>query len=346
MHYSYLISLQVPQIKEDAEGNERVLQKINKLKNSIKPDKKDHMVEIEIRSLSGLTTAFAREVDNRAADYLEQFYENTDNENYLVFYDRTKEVEEEYMNERMDCMKFPNGTIVYHNEHFQIRDGRVYETLTKKYKTVFKRSKKSKKIKPILNYPVKRLFESLEDYASFCNYKKGPKEGTYGYYYNPNGIYDWYSLGGRWADTFLVRNDCKEYSIGYRDDDDYRAPYGYKWVAAARKKDIEWKVQEKYLKRKVINEYYEMIQNVRFGKYSIHIKKLSEYLNEESFFCGVKYYMGSMYGFINTDDEIITEDEMPETDNEKKNDKWFHMLSDFIDELDENAVLVEVDMHN
>lgn len=347
MHFSYLIKLDIPQIEEDAEENKKVSADLDRIKNmSVEEVKDDIARKIDIKMLSGLTTTFARTVDNMAADYLEQFYENTDNENYLEFDDRTEEVKEEYMNERLDCMKFPNGTIVYNDEHFQIRNGKVYECKTKDFKTKFVRTKKAKKIKPVFNYPANKLYKTLYDYAIYCSYMEGPKEGTFGQYYNPNGIYDWYSLGGRWADTFLVKNDCKEYSIGYRDDEEYKAPYGYKWVAAARKKDIAWQVQEKYLKRKVINEYYETIQNVRFGKYSVSIKKLSEYLNDESFFCGVKFYMGSMYGYIDTDDEYITEDEMPETDNEKKNDKWFHMLSDFIDGLDEEAVLVEVDMHN
>jgi len=57
-------------------------------------------------------------------------------------------------------------------------------------------------------------------------------------------FYDWCVIGGRWPRRFLVKESCKEYSIGERSWDDIDrkidAPEGYFWVAAARKKDIEW----------------------------------------------------------------------------------------------------------
>lgn len=43
---------------------------------------------------------------------------------------------------------------------------------------------------------------------------------------------------------FLVKDDCKEYGIADRtcEDEETKAPDGYHWTCAARKKDFAWQV--------------------------------------------------------------------------------------------------------
>ena len=74
----------------------------------------------------------------------------------------------------------------------------------------------------------------------------------YGYVYNPDAFYDWYCIGGRWPKLFLIKEDCTDFTVGDRDypDEYYKAPDGYKWAAAARKKDIQWK-EELYRKTNI-----------------------------------------------------------------------------------------------
>ena len=108
-----------------------------------------------------------------------------------------------------------------------------------------KRTKAAKRIKALLNYPIKKLYPELSDYASeYWELSYHPEHKAYGFYYNPDAFFDWYSIGGRWPDLFLVKEGCKECSIGERSQrygkENLPGPEGYKWVCAARKKDIEW----------------------------------------------------------------------------------------------------------
>lgn len=346
MHFSNIISLEIPKEEEDGKINKEILEEIERLKQNIDKTSKTYIRDsVRLKSLLGLTNTFARNVEDVAGEYLDKFASEPENDDYLEFEDQTDEVKDLYETERCDFMKFPNGKIVFCDAKFCIENRRVYEKTYKKNigygdKFIIKRNKKAKKIRVLLDYPVKKVYTTLEDYASFCNYKKGPKEGTFGQYYNPNGIYDWYSLGGRWADTFLVKNDCKEYSIGYRDDDDYRAPYGYKWVAAARKKDIEWKVQKRFLKKREIVMFYTLLQQNRFGFFPFPHRRLCSFLNIESLLNDLKFYVRPISGFVDGEGNYISEECLPREDN-----KWCQMVSNYIEGLDDDTVLVQVDMH-
>lgn len=48
--------------------------------------------------------------------------------------------------------------------------------------------------------------EFMGDYHCYSYYEK---YGGYGYFWNPNGKWDWYSTGGRWAGFFKAKEGCK-----------------------------------------------------------------------------------------------------------------------------------------
>ena len=70
------------------------------------------------------------------------------------------------------------------------------------------------------------------------------KESAFGYYTNPNGIWDWYEIGGRWPYLLLVKDTCREYFSGQISwtwrDETVEPPRGYRWTSGARMRDIEW----------------------------------------------------------------------------------------------------------
>ena len=73
-----------------------------------------------------------------------------------------------------------------------------------------KRTKKAKKMRALMGYPVKKLYPSLKQYAEdYCGYTFDSKNNAYGYYCNPNAFWDWYSIGGRWPFQFLVRDTAE-----------------------------------------------------------------------------------------------------------------------------------------
>ena len=65
----------------------------------------------------------------------------------------------------------------------------------------------------LVNYPLKKLYKTLGEYAEqYHGYVYNEEEQGYGYYSNPNAFYDWYVIGGRWPRVFLVKESCTEYS--------------------------------------------------------------------------------------------------------------------------------------
>lgn len=59
----------------------------------------------------------------------------------------------------------------------------------------------------IPNYPYKKLYKTFERFAEEEQCMDYNKEfDGYGYLYNPNAFWDWYQIGGRWPNLFLVKN--------------------------------------------------------------------------------------------------------------------------------------------
>lgn len=57
-------------------------------------------------------------------------------------------------------------------------------------------------------------------------------------------LFDWYEIGGRWPNMFLVPVNCIECIES--EDVCICVVNGYKWVMAARKKDIDWKKMKRF----------------------------------------------------------------------------------------------------
>lgn len=56
------------------------------------------------------------------------------------------------------------------------------------------------------NVPVIEVYKTLGAVAEqWMGIDKDPSTGAYGYWFNPNGRWDWWVVGGRWANTFTVK---------------------------------------------------------------------------------------------------------------------------------------------
>ena len=117
----------------------------------------------------------------------------------------------------------------------------------------------------IPDYPFKKLYKTMHEYAiDYCNYEYDEASQGYGYYCNPNAMWDWYRIGGRWPITFLVKDSCTEFCIGERcwgdEDTVYPAPQGFRWVSAARKKDIEWEAMKEWKIQQIRPRYFDFVE--------------------------------------------------------------------------------------
>lgn len=190
-----------------------------------------------------------------AAERLEPYWENTDNPAYLAFYSASEGSRESYETECIDCVRMLDGRIIpsYYPDFsmlYELHDGKVYK---REHGPLhhFKRTTKAKKILPLLNYPVKKLYPTYGDFmVNYYGCTLDEETDEYGIYRNPNAEWDWFQIGGRWPLRFLVKKDCPlvvhgSASLLFREPPKREAPEGYQWVAGARKCDIAWDLMRK-----------------------------------------------------------------------------------------------------
>lgn len=128
-------------------------------------------------------------------DMLVPFNEQTEDEKYIEFNDLTEEYLEEYNTKSCEMVKLENGSLVSpYDERFQESDGEFSK------KTVIPEHLKRVKV------PFNARYSSFEE---FCHEYHGSdldeKTGKYGYWRNPNAKWDWYEVGGRWANSFMMK---------------------------------------------------------------------------------------------------------------------------------------------
>lgn len=357
MHFSVIINVDVPHVEDEPELDAGVLEEMEKLRQKMSEPNPNFMNGIYLEQLRAKTNAFARDVVSEVESFMEPYYDQTEDEDYLDFSDETEWLRKEYEEGTTDAFITPDGRLVAPQDdriryQFCIRDGKVYETRIGSYKHD-KRTRKAKKFKAVPNCPFKRIYKSFEEYVekehgSIWN----EEEQAYGYFYNPNGVYDWYVIGGRWPNMFLVKDTCTEYCRGeVRDDSDSApVPEGYRWVSAARKRDIEWDVMHSFHREAAIRNYHEYVRcfaeqrlpehtfcslaedGIRSWNKIVYVKgeTLDEYLTRTGYGDGAKPYP-IPYGYI-SDGEYYSE--CSETE-----------LAGYIESVPDDDVLVCIDCH-
>ena len=374
MHSHALAVVSIPPVEEDPEATAHIESCIEELERRGKERSETAGVACDIimARLRSRLSAFSREVFSAVDDLLYPYgIEATE---CYEFVDRTEEIQESYAKERMDCIRLPGGIIVsefnsYLHSRFTIRDGRVFERNAGQLKQL-KRTHIAKKMKALPNYPVTKLYRTIGEFASKfhgCEYDEDHK--AFGYYCNPNAMWDWYQIGGRWPVTFLVKDTCTEYSFGERswgnDDEDYPCPEGYMWVSAARKKDIEWDVMKQWYleqakKRFTALESMFVTGLMEPGKY-MQVKEGCVYSfldliykigeTEDEYLARMKVvddrkYPVSFCDLIDDDDWLSQGHDYQNPDREEELAlTWEETIQQFIEDLDDDDVLVSVDYH-
>ncbi len=376
MHFLMLTAVEIPEnykAPTDERTDNDINDQIKTYELQLKKNSHDYMVKLNLKLLRSIANAFSRSVRNELNVMLERYYVCIEDPKYLKFFDEDEKVRSDYETDCMDCFKLPEGRIVTCFEArgypFVIREGVVYQRHSVPLK-VEKRTQKAKKMKALPDYPLKKLYRSLDEYAKeYCGYVLNEETRKYGYLYNPDGIYDWFSIGGRWPFAFLVRKTCQEYSLGERawsEEEDTDAPEGYIWVAAARKKDIEWTKMLEHTKTRVRQRYEFLTKILEDGivpedfhgsindegitQYGESIIRKGESLQEFFARRGIseKYkYPLRVYAFVSSKGYSNREDEQfSESGNaEDSTDCWRVSVDEFIDSLSKDTVLVGVDYH-
>lgn len=367
MHFKTLVTVNMPTVEEDPHENAAVEQSIELLQARKDDLAKEIMAELTLCSLMGRTTNFARQLVGAVEEVMTP-YSTEPPEEYKEFADMTEELKADYA-KSVDCLKLPNGKIVECGSYpyfskYSIVDGKVSQNKVGHLHHT-RRTKQSRKIQYLPNCPRQKAYKTFEKYAEdYRGYEYNEEEKGYGFYCNPNAMWDWYQIGGRWPVTFLVKADCTEYSFGERSwgnySKKYPAPEGYMWVSAARKKDICWDIMrswyiaqdtERYNKLKeafqsgnLPNGYYGEIRANGIFCYGecayANGETLDEYLARVGIPKSWKYPIG-VSDIVDADDWLSKND----ISIGKESGSWHEQIDTYIDDLDGEDVLVSVDYH-
>lgn len=381
MHFSILMTVQTPELEPNPIVDMFIEQRVEKLKSEHKESKRDIWLDMAIDHLNGMRTEFSRCIMAQVYDKMEPYSEQTENPKFLEFEDNTEELKEEYAG-CTDCIKLPDGRIlpadvwIFRNKFVIHEDGKVYQKNFGQLKQD-KRSKRTKKMDVIRNYPYKKIYKTFDDFAKkCCGFTYNEHFGGYGYTFNPNAFYDWCVIGGRWPKVFLVKEDCPEYSIGDRSWNNeklYEAPDGYRWVAAARKKDIQWQAMKDWKMECAKKDFhnYEQIYKTGIIPGDMHFCKIcgnklvdfrkvlyiegetvESYLKRNHLYDTFKYPV-NIHGFLDNEDYYDVDYVWKKSAARKRVNKqerinrirWKRKIDNFIDSIPDDEVIVGVDCH-
>ena len=197
---------------------------------------------------------------------LEPYDENATADDYLVFCP-VDDLKDDYETGMMTAVQMSNGIRcspydARFSDNYIARDGKVYKRHFGPQRTP-KRTKKAKQMK-VIETTLKKVYPTLADYAvEHCGYSYSKEEDAFGYYSNPDAKWDWWQIGGRWPFEFLVKEDCASVikaDFSWRNKDaEAPAPEGYRWVAGARKSDIQWE-KMKELRVQELSKSFEILE--------------------------------------------------------------------------------------
>ena len=373
-HFVTLINFYMPKLEENCEENMRYAEQIAEVKEKLAQDPESFALRFLLKRLQSKASTLERSAECEIDELMAPFCEGTDDPAYLEFEDRTDDLRRDYETDKINCVRFPDGTVVpeYSRlvcEKYLIKDGKVFQKKAG-HLGHEKRTKKAKKMRAFMGYPVKKLYPSLRQYAEdYCGYTFDSKTNTYGYYCNPNAFWDWYSIGGRWPFQFLVR-DTAERINGERswgnEDAVCEAPEGYIWVCGARKRDIAWELMKEWELQHAKKRFELLAETFRSGKApegsfwkitedgiisfvtQIYFKNESEeaYLRRNGL-APDQRMVPDAYSFLQ-DGDWHSKGDMGWwgiSSNDKKPDAWRQMLADYIDSIPDDHFIVGIDCH-
>ena len=309
---------------------------------------------------------------------LAPYCQNTENPEYISFWDETDVGLEKYETGYVDFVKMPDGRVLPQGDYefsrlYEVFNGQVYR---KRFGKLHhrKRTKKARRFQIMPSRSFKELYPTFDNFMkNWWGAEYEEDTGRYGYYFNPNSMWDWYQIGGRWPFRFLTKCETRmtvhsEPNILSRDVPKRLAPDGYQWVTGARKCDIAWDVMlefyrkeqreqfrryEQWLQeRKIPQEYKEdyQISNdtiISWGDIVYHRGETEEnYLRKVGLGpeCHYPIYTAAILDTEGLRTIYDTDMEGYEKD-EKVRQAWARRVSDFIAKQPEDTLLLSIDCH-
>jgi len=123
------------------------------------------------------------DIEGQVAEIMAPYREELD----IEFCDIQEEYREMYENESRRMLKLVDGRIIspYDDE---LRGKELFSGYTVPEGAIE------------IEVPHKEAYGSFEEFMEeYCGYKYNKEQGTWGYWHNPDSLWDWYQVGGRWT---------------------------------------------------------------------------------------------------------------------------------------------------
>jgi hypothetical protein len=158
---------------------------------------------------------------------------------------------------------------------------RNFET-NREFRDCLRRTKKKRVTGRVIDgpneIPLKNCYPSFEEFMEdYEGHSIDERTGKYGYWENPNAKWDWYTIGGRWLGSLLIKDDADGVAgkPGAFGNEIETTPAGYKWVDVCKVSDICWEKMSEIAKFELLkNEAVDGdIWDILTGKIKIDERK-------------------------------------------------------------------------
>jgi len=137
------------------------------------------------------------DVEKTVADMLAPYNENNTDQ----FVDEEDELRDQYANESTERIQCPDGELLLPwDNRFRVPGSLGIGWNTHEAPADY----------PRLQVPFKETYATFEAFAKGWHGKdeRDPKHGRYGHWTNPQGYWDWHTIGGRWSGFYPVKADA------------------------------------------------------------------------------------------------------------------------------------------
>ena len=381
MHYTLLVAIEIPKGK----NMEQVRNDTNLACPKDNKSAPEGMIDSTGVKISDSFTKFFMKrsdfetmIEGLADIMLAPYCQGTENPEYLSLWDRTDDGLEKYETGYADFVKMPDGRVLPKDNYgfsrqYEVFNGQVYR---KRFGQLHhrKRTKKARRFQVLPSRSFKEIYPTFDDFMKrWWGAEYEEDTGRYGYYINPNGMWDGYQIGGRWPFRFLTKRDVSMKVRGelpFLSDEvsEWPAPDGYQWIAGAMKGDIAWGIMQEFYRNEHREQFHRYEQWLQEGEIPEKYESDYQISNDTIISWGdIVYHQGEteenylrrvglgpechypIYTAAILDTEglrtIYDTDMKGYEKDEKVRQAWARRVSDFIAKQPEDMLLLSVDCH-
>jgi hypothetical protein len=183
-------------------------------------------------------------VDN---EYVDTYYDNLDDLMKPFYIGNEFDLDPEYL------------------EFEVVTNAKDFEEIFRQHMSKLDKIKDKDEIKELLKLSAENLGLAVAEIQGF---KYNKELNATGYYYNPNAHWDWYVVGGRWEDFFILKKE-------------FLKKYGSERVDECLKGEIDWeKMKQERIQEKIkyleLNNKNAKINPTKFEFKEINVEKIAE----------------------------------------------------------------------